>query len=162
MTLPPRLSRRWSLGGRLPLHRSQRCPPAPPQGIPAAGGDPDGDDDDDGGSSSHDTELSEEQEPKGWNTRPITRDTARECHFHDSLDTLLRWAFDRHTWSIEYRCVVYQYCRGLYLDQWEATCLVHRSDDDLRGAEAFSKHYTITERDTAEAAMQDVAQRVLS
>jgi hypothetical protein len=26
MTLPPRLSRRWSLGGRLPLHLSQRCP----------------------------------------------------------------------------------------------------------------------------------------
>jgi hypothetical protein len=25
-TLPPRLSRRWSLGGRLPLHLSQRCP----------------------------------------------------------------------------------------------------------------------------------------
>jgi hypothetical protein len=26
-TLPPRLSRRWSLGGSLPLHLSQRCPP---------------------------------------------------------------------------------------------------------------------------------------
>jgi hypothetical protein len=25
-TLPPRLSRRWSLRGRLPLHLSQRCP----------------------------------------------------------------------------------------------------------------------------------------
>jgi hypothetical protein len=36
-------------------------PPAPPQGIPVAGGDPDGDGDDDdaGGSSSHGTELSE-------------------------------------------------------------------------------------------------------
>jgi hypothetical protein len=40
-------------------------PPAPPQGTPAAGGDPDGDGDD-GGSSSHNTELSEEQEPEGW------------------------------------------------------------------------------------------------
>jgi hypothetical protein len=35
-------------------------------------------------------------------------------------------------------------------------------DDDLRGAEAFSEHYSITERDTAEAAMQDAAQRTLS
>jgi hypothetical protein len=137
-------------------------PPAPPQGIPAAGGDPDRDEDDDdvGGSSSHDTELSEE--PEGWIARPITRDTAHGCHFHDALDTLLRQAFDRHTWSIEYRCVVYQHHRGLYPDQWEATCLVRHPDDDLRGAEAFSEHYSITERDTAEAAMQDAARRALS
>jgi hypothetical protein len=39
---------------------------------------------------------------------------------------------------------------------------VRRSDDDLRGAEAFSEHYSITKRDTAEAAMQDAARRVLS
>jgi hypothetical protein len=39
---------------------------------------------------------------------------------------------------------------------------VHRPDDDHRGAEAFSEHYSITERDTAEAAMQDVARRALS
>jgi hypothetical protein len=39
---------------------------------------------------------------------------------------------------------------------------VHRPDDDLRGAEAFSEHYSITERDTAEAAMQDAARRALS
>jgi hypothetical protein len=137
-------------------------PPAPPRCIPAAEGDPDGDDDDDGGSSSHNTELSEEQELEGWIARPITRDAARGCHFHDALDTLLRQAFDRHTWSIEYRCVVYQHCRGLYPDQWEATCLVRRPDDDLRGAEAFSEHYSITERDTVEAAMQDAARRALS
>jgi hypothetical protein len=135
-------------------------PPTPPQGIPAAGGDPDGDGDDDddiGGSSSHDMELSEEPEPEGCIARPITRDAASGCHFHDALDTLLRRAFDRHTWSIEYCCVVYHHRRGLYPDQWEATCLLRRPDDDLRGAEAFSKHYSITERDTAEAAMQDVA-----
>jgi hypothetical protein len=134
-------------------------PPAPPQGIPAAGGDPDGDRDDDdaGGSSSHGMELSEEPEPEGWIARPITRDTACGCHFHDALETLLHRAFDRHTWFIEYRCVVYQHRRWLYPDQWEATCLVHRPDDDLRGAEAFSEHYSITERDTAEAAMQDAA-----
>jgi hypothetical protein len=140
-------------------------PPAPAQGIPAAGGDPIGDDDDDddaGGSLSHGTELSEEQEPEGWIARPITRDAARGCHFHDALDTLLRRAFDRHTWSIEFRCVVYQHRRGLYLDQWEATCLVSRPEDDLRSAEAFSEHYSITERDTAEAAMQDAARRALS
>jgi hypothetical protein len=35
-------------------------------------------------------------------------------------------------------------------------------DDDLRGAEAFSEHYSITERDTAEIAMQDAARRALS
>jgi hypothetical protein len=101
-------------------------PPAPPQGIPAAGGDPDGDDDDTGGSSSHGTERSEEPKPEGWIARPITRDAARGCHFHDALDTLLRRAFDRHTWSIEYRCVVYEYRRGLYLDQWRllAWCAV--------------------------------------
>jgi hypothetical protein len=39
---------------------------------------------------------------------------------------------------------------------------VRHSDDDLRGAEAFSEHYSITDRDTAEAAMQDAAQCVLS
>jgi hypothetical protein len=139
-------------------------PYAPPQGIPAAGGDPDGDEDDDdaGGSSSHGTELSEEPEPEGWIARPITRDAAHGCHFHNALDTLLRRAFDQHTWSIEYHCVVYQHHRGLYPDQWEATCLVRRPDDDLRGAEAFSEHYYITERDTAEAAMQDAARRALS
>jgi hypothetical protein len=82
------------------------------------------------------TELSEEPEPKGWIARPITRDVARGYHFHDALDTLLRRAFDRHTRSIEYRCIVYQHRRGLYLDQWEATCLVRRLDDDLQGAEA--------------------------
>jgi hypothetical protein len=68
-------------------------PPAPPQGTAKAGGDTDGDDDD-GGSSGHSMELSEEPEPKEWITQPITRDTARGCHFHDALDTLLRWAFD--------------------------------------------------------------------
>jgi hypothetical protein len=79
-------------------------PPAPPQGIPAAGGDPDGDDSD---SLSHHTELSEEQEPEGWIARLVPRDAARGCHFHDALDTLLRRAFDRYTWSIEYHCVGY-------------------------------------------------------
>jgi hypothetical protein len=138
-------------------------PRAPPQGIPTAGGDPDGDGDDDaGGSSSHGTELSEEPEPEGWIARPITHDAARRCHFHDVLDTLLCQAFDRHTWSIEYRCVVYQHCRGFYLNQWEATCLVRRPDDDLRRAEAFSEHYSITEKDTVEAAMQDAARWALS
>jgi hypothetical protein len=132
-------------------------PPAPPQGIPSAGGDPDGDGDDDniGGSSSHGMERSEE--PEGWIARPITRDANRGCHFHDALDTLLRQDFDRHTWSIEYHCVVYQHRRGLYLDKWKATCLVRHPDDDLRGAYAFSEHYSITKRDTAEAAMQDAA-----
>jgi hypothetical protein len=95
-------------------------PPAPPQGIPAAGGDPngDGDDDDAGVSSSHGLERSEETELEGWIARPINLDTARGCHFHDALDTMLRRAFDRHTWSIEYRCVVYHHRRGLYPDQW--------------------------------------------
>ena len=114
-------------------------PPAPPQGIPAAGGDPDGDGDDDdaSGSSSHSTELSEEQELEGWIARPITRDAARGCHFHDALDTLLRRAFARHTWSIEYHCVVYQHTHGLYPDQWVATCLVRRLNNDLLGEEAY-------------------------
>jgi hypothetical protein len=40
--------------------------------------------------------------------------------------------------------------------------LVRRPDDDIRGAEAFSEHYSITERDTAEASMQDAARRALS
>jgi hypothetical protein len=39
---------------------------------------------------------------------------------------------------------------------------VRRPDDDLHGAEAFLEHYSITERDTAEAAMQDAARRALS
>jgi hypothetical protein len=40
--------------------------------------------------------------------------------------------------------------------------LVRRPDDDLWGAEAFSEHYSITKRDTADAAMQDAARRALS
>jgi hypothetical protein len=40
--------------------------------------------------------------------------------------------------------------------------LVRHLDNDLWGAEAFSEHYSITERDTAEAAMQDAARRALS
>jgi hypothetical protein len=106
-------------------------------------------------------ELLEEQEPEGWIARPITCDATCGCHFHDALNTLLRQAFDTHTWSIEYCCVVYQHRRGVYPDWWEAACLMRRPDDDLQGAEAFSEHYSITERDTAKAAMQDVARRTL-
>ena len=40
--------------------------------------------------------------------------------------------------------------------------MVHHLDNDLFGVEAFSKHYSITERDTAEAAMQYGARRALS
>jgi hypothetical protein len=40
--------------------------------------------------------------------------------------------------------------------------LLHRPDDDLRGAEDFLEHYSITKRDTAEEAMQDAARRTLS
>jgi hypothetical protein len=40
--------------------------------------------------------------------------------------------------------------------------LVHRPDNDLRGVEAFSEHYSITERDTAEATLQDAARQALS
>jgi hypothetical protein len=39
---------------------------------------------------------------------------------------------------------------------------VRRPDDDLRGAEAFLEDYSITERDTVEAAMQDAARWALS
>jgi hypothetical protein len=138
-------------------------PPAPPLSAPvpgvAAGGDPD-----DGGgdsSSSHDTDFSADQEPEGWVARPITRDAARGCHFHDTLDTLLRRALDRCTWSIEYRCVVYQHSRGVYPDCWEATCLVRRPENSLRGAEICKEHYSISEQDLAEAAMQDAARRAL-
>jgi hypothetical protein len=67
-------------------------PPAPAQGTPAAGGDPNGDDD--GGSSSHSMEPSKEQEPEGGVARPITRDVAHGCHFHHVVDTLLCRAYD--------------------------------------------------------------------
>ena len=39
---------------------------------------------------------------------------------------------------------------------------MRRPDDDLQGAEAFLEHYSITESDTAEAAMQDKARQALS
>jgi hypothetical protein len=140
------------------------APPAPPLDAPAprvaAGGDPD-----DGGgdsSSSHGTDFSADQEPKGWVARPITRDVVRGCHFHDALDTLLRRALGRRTWSIEYRYVVYQHSRGAYPDRWEATCLVRCPENSLWGAEVYSEHYSISERDSAEAAMQDAARRALS
>jgi hypothetical protein len=72
------------------------APPAPPRDTLAVGGatgggpggDPDDDDD-----SDHSTESSEPQEAEGWVARPIARDAARGCHFHDALDTLLRQAF---------------------------------------------------------------------
>jgi hypothetical protein len=84
-------STQWEVeSGRQPSPTPQpEMPPTPPQGIPADRGDPDRDrdgDDDDVGSLSHNMELLEEQEPKGWITRPITRDAARGCHFHDALD----------------------------------------------------------------------------
>jgi hypothetical protein len=141
-----------------------KAPPAPPLGTPAPGVAVGGDPDDRGGedSSSHDTDFSVDQEPEGWVARPITRDAACGCHFHDALDTLLRRALDRRTWSIEYRCVVYQHSRGVYPDCWEATCLVHRPENSLQGAEVCLEHYSISERDSAEAAMQDATRRALS
>jgi hypothetical protein len=39
---------------------------------------------------------------------------------------------------------------------------VLRPENSLRGAEVYSEHYSISERDSAEAAMQDVARRALS
>jgi hypothetical protein len=39
---------------------------------------------------------------------------------------------------------------------------VRRPDNDLRDAEAYSEHYSIIERDTAKAAMQDATRRALS
>jgi hypothetical protein len=138
------------------------APPAPPLGVltagVAVGADPDDGGDD--SSSSHSTDLLEEQEPKGWVARPITHDVARGCHFHDALDTFLRWVLDRRTWSIEYRCVVFQHSRGVYSDHWEATCLVRRLENSLRGAEVYSEHYSISKRDSAEVAMQDAARAV--
>jgi hypothetical protein len=79
------------------------------------------------------------------------------CH-----NTLLPRALDRRTWSIEYRCVVFQYSRGVYPDRWEATYLVRRPENSLQGAEICSEHYSISERDSAEATMQDAARRALS
>jgi hypothetical protein len=139
------------------------APPAPPLSALAPGVAAGGDPDDGGGdsSSSHDTDFSADQELEGWVARPITRDAARGCHFHDALDTLLRRALDRRTWSIEYRCVVFQHSRGVYPDRWEATCLVRRPENSLWGAEVCSEHYSISERDSAEAAMQDDALHVL-
>jgi hypothetical protein len=39
---------------------------------------------------------------------------------------------------------------------------VRRPDDDLRGVEAYKEHYSIFERDIAEATMQDDARHALS
>jgi hypothetical protein len=39
---------------------------------------------------------------------------------------------------------------------------IYRNGNSLRGAEVCSEHYSISERDSAEAAMQDVARRALS
>jgi hypothetical protein len=40
--------------------------------------------------------------------------------------------------------------------------LVRRPENSLRGAEVCSEHYSISERDSAEAAMQDAARHALS
>jgi hypothetical protein len=144
----------------LPLEAPHVAPLSAPAAGVAAGGDPD----DRGGdsSSSFSTDLSADQKPEGWVARPITRDAARGCHFHDALDTLLRRSLDRRTWSIEYHCVVFQHSRGVYPDRWEVTCLVRRPKNSLRGAEICSEHYSISERDSDKAAMQDAARRALS
>jgi hypothetical protein len=120
------------------------APPAPPLGVPATGVAVGGDPDDGGNDSSsgHSTDLSEEQEPEGWVARPITRDAARGCHFHDALDTLLCQALDRRTWSIEYRCVVFQHSRGVYMDRWKATCLV-RSRRIVSGVRRSAQNITL-------------------
>jgi hypothetical protein len=135
------------------------APPAPPLSAPATGVAAGGDLDDESGddSSSHNTDLSADQEPEGWVARPITHDAARRCHFHDALDTLLCQALDRRTWSIEYRCVVFQHSRGVYPDRWEATYLVRCPENSLWGAEICSEHYSISEQDSVEAAMEDAA-----
>jgi hypothetical protein len=140
------------------------APPAPPLSALAPGVAAGGDPDDRGGnsSSSHDTDFSADQEPEGWVSQPITHNAARRCHFHDVLDTLLRRALDRCTWSIEYRCVVFQHSRRVYPDRWEATCLVRHPENSLWGAKICSEHYSISERDSAKAAMQDAARRALS
>jgi hypothetical protein len=39
---------------------------------------------------------------------------------------------------------------------------VRRPNDDLRSAEAFSEHYSITEKDTTKSAMQDATLCALS
>jgi hypothetical protein len=39
---------------------------------------------------------------------------------------------------------------------------VRRPEDSLRGAEVCSEHYSISKRDSAEVAMQDVARSALS
>jgi hypothetical protein len=39
---------------------------------------------------------------------------------------------------------------------------VRRPENSLRGAEVYSEHYSISERDSAEVVMQDAAQRALS
>jgi hypothetical protein len=140
------------------------APPTPPLSAPVLGVATGGDPDNGGGdsSSSHDTDFSADQEPEGWVARPITHDAAHGCHFHDALDTLLRRALDRRTWSIEYRCVVFQHSRGVYPDRWEATCLVRCPENSLPGAEVCSEHYSISDRYSAKAAMQDAARRALS
>jgi hypothetical protein len=58
--------------------------------------------------------------------------------------------------------VVFQHTRRVYPDRWEATCLMRRPENSLRGAEVCSEHYSISEWDSAEAAMQDAARRALS
>jgi hypothetical protein len=140
------------------------APPAPPLSVPAAGVAAGGDPDDGGSdsSSSFSIDLSADQEPEGWVARPITLDAARGCHFHDALDTLLCQALNRRTWSIEYHCVVFQHSRRVYPDRWEATYLVRYPENSLRGAEVCSEHYSISEQDSAKAAMQDAAWHALS
>jgi hypothetical protein len=112
------------------------APSAPPLSAPAPGVAARGDLDDGGGdsSSSHDTDFSADQEPEGWVARPITRDAARGCHFHDALDTLLRRALDRRTWSIDYRCVVFQHSRGSTrtAGRRPAWCVVRRTVSGVR------------------------------
>jgi hypothetical protein len=51
---------------------------------------------------------------------------------------------------------------GVYPDRWEATYLVRHPENNLQGAEVCSEHYSISKRESADAAMQDAARRALS
>jgi hypothetical protein len=58
-------------------------------------------------------------------------------------------------------CCLPTQSRGLP-GRWEVTCLVRCLENSLWGAEVCLEHYSISEWDSAEAAMQDVARRALS
>jgi hypothetical protein len=130
--------------------------PAPPLGTPAtgvaAGGDPnDGDGND--GSSSHNTDLSEKLDRRDGSPDPLLVTSLAGV---TSMMRSIPCCAGPLTGKLGPSSIT------VWSTSTVVTCLVRRPEDGLWGAEVCSEYYSVFERYSVEAAMQDAARRELS